>query len=393
MPISLVNTRQHWWCETMVVNSEARNLPAKQRGAVILLSVVLLLVLVIAVTVITGRIKSFEHKILLNSQSYQQAFATAEAGLNEGLGRLTADPDWDGTAMNGVLVGFGNYSIAGVMQQVLRDSTVVELFNLQATGTSLDGLATVTLREQALQYSVLANPPDVPLIVAGGLGVSGNFEVVANPNGGGEGVPLSIWTDQAVDLNTGSGTTCGLQEFSDGQCSSNPYSENGFKDSDILDSDPNFPTDMLEYLFNVPSANWENLKADANETATDCNSLGPASEGLIWIDGDCSINAGTIVGGQNAPVILIVTDGDLTMNGGAEIWGIVFSFRKPGSVLDFEINMIGGARVNGVVASNHPVGHSGGTYNSVYDTDVLEALEQNSAFRRIARVPGSWRDF
>jgi hypothetical protein len=364
-----------------------------QSGAMVLVSVVLLLTLVTLVTLSTGRIVSFEHKILLNEQNHAFAFSAAESGLARSLGVLNDDPGWAGAAINEVLAGQGSFSSAGVRQTVNRASGSVTLVTLSSSGNSADGLSTANVSEQAMLYSVLANPPDVPLIVAGGLDVSGNFEVVANANGGGNGVPLSIWTDGNVDMNNGSGTTCGLQEFNDGNCSADPYSESGFQDQDILDNDPAFPPDLMEYMFNVPEAEWDTLRSDANLRLPDCSTLGAASTGLIWVDGDCSLNANVLVGSVNNPVILIVTDGDLTMNGGAIINGIVFSFRKPGVIADFEINMIGGARVNGVVASNHPVGHANGSYNSVYDSDVLAELKVNDAFQRVARVPGSWRDF
>lgn len=367
--------------------------PSGQRGVVMLTAVILLLILVTLVTVSTGRIKSFEHSIMLNAQNYQLAFSSAEAGLAHGFGLLSESPSWDGTAVNRQLPGQGEFTVSGLRQNVIRDSSTLRLVTLTSVGRSPDDTATVTLTQQAIQYSIIANPPDVPLIVAGGLKVGGSFEVAANPNGGGEGVPLSIWTDMDVDMNNGSGATCGLQEFSDGNCSSSPYSEKGFQGSDILDNDANFPDDLMEYLFNIPEDDWPLLRSDADQLYTDCSSLGPNSMGLIWIDGDCSINANNVIGSISDPIVLIVTDGDLTMNGGATINGMVFSFRKPATTTDFDLHMIGGARVNGIVASNHPVGHANGTYNSVYDAEVLESLEQGDAFQRVAIVPGSWRDF
>lgn len=364
-----------------------------QRGAAVLVSVVLLLVLALLVTLYTGKIKLFEHRIVRNDQNYQYAFAAADAGLMKAMGRLTKDADWDGTAFSDTLTGNTTYTVSGTTQTITRNSAEFTLMTLTSTGTSPDGLGTATVQEQAIIYSVIANPPDAPLIVAGGLNVGGSFEVVANPNGGGTGVPLSIWTDGDVDMNNGSGNTCGQQEYSDGNCSSDPYSENGFQDLDIVDNDASFPSDLFEYMFNVPETNWESVKADADETYANCDSLQVATTGLVWIDGDCSLNAGTVVGTTDDPVILIVTDGDITMNGGATINGIVFSFRKPSTILDFEVNMIGGATVNGTVASNHPVGHANGTYNAVYDADVLSSIETGEAFQRVARVPGSWRDF
>ncbi|MGS2720302.1 PilX N-terminal domain-containing pilus assembly protein [Paraglaciecola aestuariivivens] len=365
----------------------------QQKGAMVIVTVVLLLVMVSLVTLYTGRIKSFEHKIALNTQNQNMAFQAAEAGLMHAFAVLSENTNWDGSAINQTLSNNSSFVATGVRQAVVRESNTMTLVTITSTGTSADGLATVTMTEQGINYSVLANPPDAPLIVAGGLNVSGNFEVVANPNGGGVGVPLSIWTDLDVDMDNGSGTTCGLQEYTDGDCSSSPYSEKGFQDLDIVDNDADFPTDLMEYLFNVPESEWNTLRNDADLVLNDCSTLGGGEFGLIWIDGECSLNAGDVVGSATDPVILIVTDGDLTMNGGATINGMVFSFRKPTTVLDFELNMIGGARVNGVVVSNHPVGHANGTYNAVYDAEVLAMLEQHDAFQRIARVPGSWRDF
>ncbi|MDF2178217.1 hypothetical protein P2G88_08125 [Aliiglaciecola sp. CAU 1673] len=366
---------------------------SKQHGAMLLISVVLLLIMALAVSMYTGRVKTQEQRILLNEQNYRIAFNAAESGVARALGILSEEPSWNGAAVVNLLGNNASYAVNGASQQVPRQSSTVTLVTLNAQGNSPDGLATVNVQEQAMLYTVLANPPDAPLIVAGGLNVGGNFEVAANPNGGGTGVPLSIWTDQLVDMNNGSGTTCGLHEHQNGTCSTAPYSEKGFKDLDIVDNDPGFPTDLMEYLFNVPEADWSQLRTDADLRLNSCAALGPASVGLIWVDGNCTINANNVVGSVTDPVILIVTDGDITMNGGATLFGIVFSFRKPSTVANFEINMIGGATVNGVVASNHPVGHANGTYNAVYDADVLSAIEQHDAFMRVARVPGSWRDF
>lgn len=365
----------------------------RQKGAAVLITVVLMFVLVTLVTVYASKIVSINNKITLNDQNRVHAKVIAEAGLMRAYGLLTETPSWDGTAVNEVLSNGGSFTISGVRQTVARQSSDISLITLTSVSVSPDGLATETVTEQAYQYSILANTPDAPLVVAGGIAVSGNFEVAANPNGGGEGVPLSIWTDSNVDMNNGSGTTCAKQELLDGQCSSKPYSEKGFKDSDILDNDPSFPNDIMEYLFNVPESEWESLRDDANLRTNSCAGLNAASSGLIWVDGPCTLNAGTVVGSATNPVIVIVTDNDIKINGGAVLNGMLFSFRKPGVTADFDLNMIGGATVNGAIASNHTIGKSSGTFNSTFDADVLAQLELNDAFIRVARVPGSWRDF
>jgi Tfp pilus assembly protein PilX len=369
------------------------NSKRQQKGAAVLITVVLMFVLVTLVTIYTSRIVSINNKISLNDQNRLLAKASAEAGLIRAYGLLSENPNWSGSSINETSTNGGSFTVSGVGQVIARESTDVRLITLTSTGVSADGLARDTITEQAFLYSILANTPDAPLILSGGIGLSGNFEVAANPNGGGEGVPLSIWTDGNVDLSNGSGTTCGKQELLDGQCSTSPYSEKGSKGNDILDNDSNFPSDIMEYMFNVSESNWESLRDDADILASSCAGLNVASVGLIWVDGPCSINAGTIIGSAANPVIVIVTNNDITMNGGAILNGMLLSFRKPGDVSDFEINMIGGAAVNGLVASNHQVGNSNGTFNAIFDADILAQLEANDAFKRVARVPGSWRDF
>ncbi|MBF7073792.1 pilus assembly PilX N-terminal domain-containing protein [Glaciecola sp. MH2013] len=367
--------------------------PNSQKGAAILVTVILMFTLVSSITIYTTKVVSSNNRIALNGQNKQLATVAAESGAMYAYALLAKTPNWDGSVLTETLPDGSTFSVSGVRQNVRRASSTVRVIDITSIGVSPDGLGNETIREQAFQYSVVANPPDVPLIVAGGINVSGNFEVAANPNGGGTGVPLSIWTDSTVDMNNGSGTTCGQYEFQSGQCSSRPYSEKGFKNTDILDNDPSFPADMMEYLFNTPSDDWATVRADANVITNSCASLGAASTGLIWVEGSCNLNAGTVVGSISNPVVLVVADSDINLNGGAEINGMVFSFRKPGTLSDFEIDMNGGALVNGIVASNHPVGHANGSFNSVFNADVVNNLQVNDAFQRIARIPGSWRDF
>jgi hypothetical protein len=364
-----------------------------KRGAVLLLTVISLLIMVTIVTLYTGRILSFEHKIMLNTQNQNLAFAAAEAGLMRSLGVLSINKRWDGAALSEVLNGESRFTVSGARADIVRVSTTVTLISLSSTGTSKDGLASVTVSEQVLSYSILARTPDAPLIVNGGLDVSGKFIVVANPNGGGIGVPVSIWSREVVDLAAGSGITCGQQEFSDGHCESSPYSGKGFKDADIVDSAPGFPDDLMEYLFNIPQNAWAALRDEADQSLTDCSALGLNSLGLIWVDGNCTLDGGKTVGAAGEPVILVVSDGDFIMQGGTTINGIVFSFRKPGTATNFDLRMLDGARVNGVVVSNHPMGGSSGSYHAVYDAQLLAQINVHDAFQRIALVPGSWRDF
>ena len=364
-----------------------------ERGAIVLTSVVLLLTMAALVTLYTGQVKSFENLITLNAQNRLLAFNSAEAGLMKALGILTIEPYWDGAQFTGSLPGQGSFTTTGSWKEIHRESATQRLVTLESVGQSPDRLSTVTVTEQALVYPLVANLPDAPLVVAGGIAAGGNFEVVANPDGGGAGVPLSIWSDLNVDLLNGSGTTCNQESFAEGNCSSDAYSQAGLQGPDILDSDVNFPDDLLEYIFNVPASQWTLLRNEADEVLSTCTSLGAATSGFIWVEGHCYITANTLIGNDTNPVLLIVVNGDLTMNSGSMITGLVVSFRKPTTAIDYEIYMNGGARVIGGVIANHDLGHANGYYHSTYHQDVLTLLQQHNAFQRLARVPGSWRDY
>jgi hypothetical protein len=143
----------------------------------------------------------------------------------------------------------------------------------------------------------------------------------------------------------------------------------------------------------VPEADWQQLKDMAVSEYANCDSLGPASSGLIWITGACSLGAGDQIGSADNPVALIIQDADLTMNGGAEIFGIGFSFATPGNINQYDFKMNGGAVIHGAVMSNRDPDLSNGNLSVRYSGDVLSNLVTNDAFRRVYRIGGSWHDF
>lgn len=155
-------------------------------------------------------------------------------------------------------------------------------------------------------FALINIPTGIPPVVASGtIDVTGNMQLVTNPNGGGNGVPVSMWTRRDVD-KTGTPNTCYLDEFlrdggsgQDGtlrwyqgmpichncDCPSSgslSYSGSGNKQCegiDILDVDNNlandpacpyesnrdvrpeeFPCDLFEYVFGVKA--WSDTDGD-----------------------------------------------------------------------------------------------------------------------------------
>ncbi|WP_127346709.1 pilus assembly PilX N-terminal domain-containing protein [Pseudidiomarina mangrovi] len=365
---------------------------SKQTGFATLTLSVLLLAIIILVTLYTARFKMQEQRIMRNHLASQEAAMIAEAALEQVIMLINSDrTDLNRTITSTVAAASYTAVLVGTRYEDTPRGEI-DVVDIRLTATSADGRATRTVQQQVAIMPLIRTEPDVPVAIRGSMNVSGSFQVVANPNGGGDGVPLSIWTSGDVDIN-GNGTTCGQQEFSEGNCATAPFSQRGDHGVDILDNDANFPADLLEYLFGVPEADWQQLRDMAVTEVANCDSLGPTSTGLIWVTGTCNLGAGDQIGSVENPVALIIQDADLTMNGGAEIFGIGFSFATPGNMTNYDFKMNGGAVINGAVMSNRDPDLSNGNLTVRYSGEVLSNLVTNDAFRRVYRIGGSWHDF
>ena len=147
--------------------------------------------------------------------------------------------------------------------------------------------------------------PEVSVMAAGSVGTGGNFNIVANPNGAGNGIPVSIWTGGPSPNGNvtmqGSSATCQLQDFTGNNSTcSNPSGEKlssaGNIGLDILENDVNFPNDVFQYMFGVARGDWETIYAMANSNSqviNDCSSLNETSGinfRLWWVVGNCDIS-------------------------------------------------------------------------------------------------------
>lgn len=115
------------------------------------------------------------------------------------------------------------YGVSAVLCTFAADGTCTRTADLR-TGLGTVTLASwaqipgentrITITETYGSFRILNLPPDAPPLVAGGLmqGV-GNATVVANPNSGGPGVPVSLWSRGPLDPNNGSWQTCQLDEY------------------------------------------------------------------------------------------------------------------------------------------------------------------------------------
>lgn len=226
--------------------------------------------------------------------------------------------------------------------------------------------------------------------------LNGNYTVVANPNGGGKGVPISIWSNGTVATPSGSAATCQLGDYNAGTCSANAISNRTIgvgPDIVMNDTSSNFPTDIFQFVTGFSTSQYETVKNDSTVVA-DCSNL-TGLTGKVWVTGTCTLN-GT-VGSASNPVQLIVQNGAITMNATDTLYGTLFAFCQPvSSSCSNSIQLNGGATVYGSVISNNPNGmgtNLNGAFNVIWNPTVSMAQTTSNQLKTMARTPGGWADY
>lgn len=377
----------------MTCKFNSHNRQNRQKGAILIVSVTLLLTLMSLVTLHTSTVKSLEYKIIVNNQNYIQAMAAAKGGLAHGFTLARQEPHWLGETRNLTFGAYGRASVTAVFAQIPRNSLLLPLVTISSTGFSNDGLAQVTISEQGLRVPIVAVIPPAPLISATGLTADLVLQLAANPNGGGAGVPISLWTANHNDLSASDAHTCTLQAFDEQRCHLDSYARLGETGLDIVDDGESFPPDLLKYVFNIASDDWPSLKANVDLNVNNCAQAPWQQSRSIWVSGDCSLSFGQTIGSAEQPVVLIIDSGNLTMASTSKIYGLVLMFRPPNILRTYRVRMEGSAYINGALIINNSLDDALSTIRIRYHLGVLDTLMRDNKMQRLARVPGSWRDF
>lgn len=283
-------------------------------------------------------------------------------------------------------------------------------------GQSNDETGNAIVQVEYVKTSLLTPGKIPPLMIPSGT-LSGNFNIVPDPNGGGPGVPISVWAKNTLDTAGANWKTCDQGEFKDrGEvcvdtkgngvdgddwlaCSCDAERSNTTNvTEDVVLYDSGFPTSPFAYVFGGGEdiVNLNEFKAEiksraeatglllANCTAIDTEFNALERPALVWVTGDCDISRNITVGNRENPIILVV-DGALRVTSTAEFWGILFGWST------FVLN--GGPVIHGSAISEYPSELTNGTYNQVYDADVFENLRNDTINTDIAKRSYSWRDF
>jgi len=285
----------------------------------------------------------------------------------------------------------------------------------QSDGTACTAEALVSEKVGAFGLVKDKGEPAAPLVSRSTFPPTGTAELVPNPNGSGNGVPLSAWLNTntscagqtPVDPSGGSWATCERHEWygqdslpSDSKCPQSncscpkdrkriSFAESGEQQIGIdLVADDEFPCDLFEYVFGVPRSRYAEIKANFT-VINDCGVLNENSFGLYWFSGNtCQINGNVQVGSAKAPVFLVSAGGNTRFNGGASLFGLLFVTDVENSSAQF--NAVGNMTIYGAGIIDGTLGQYQGTFQLVYLESVIEKATGSGG---LGTGAGGWTDF
>jgi hypothetical protein len=364
-----------------------------QRGAFVLLTVLLLLLMLTLVTLYTGRIQSFQHKILLNEQDRMFAITAAQRGLEQAIATLISHKYWPASGLDKADSDNRFYGVDAQTKHMDTASGPRAIVTLTVTGSSADTLVSAQITESLLIYPLITHLPKAPLVVAGGFASEGSFEIVANPNGRGQGLPLSVWSKALVTLKDTASYSCLLKAYELGRCQLDSLSQGAFKGPDLLDNAVDFPSDLLAHFLDLQGPSLQNLHQQAKFELTDCDALTVAGSAVIWVTGDCEIAARQQIASAAEPVVLVVMGGKIVFQAGAQLFGLLIWPESPDASPGLSITMHTGAHIHGALITHHQLGQSADTLSVIFNGEVYQALKKHPEFLRVARLSGSWSNF
>lgn len=153
----------------------------------------------------------------INKDGVEDAFDGRMLPIGD-VGRIDAVGGFDEVAY-GVGVVICRVAIPKSAGAATRCATVPEeqsntlVYNFVSVA-SLPGEGTRTTVSQMLGQYLIFNPDSnkPPIVASGTIDVTGGLQLVTNPNAGGHGVPVSVWTRKDV-TKTGTPNTCYYDEF------------------------------------------------------------------------------------------------------------------------------------------------------------------------------------
>ncbi|GGB36051.1 hypothetical protein GCM10011502_06410 [Oceanisphaera marina] len=364
------------------------------------LTITLMLVsILMSVSMLVGKALLAERRITLNELEYRLSHAAAEQGLAEAMAILKHEPVI--TAWSGAV----SHAMAEVTYRVTvePDTNLAGVIRLESVASLASGGESRV--RVAMARRTILNPdnsaPAAPLVLAGPNNViNGSITLVTHPDGGGSGVPVSLWSRGALG-GSGQLQSCYLADFepADNNCNPQLSHKNNVSqqmNSDMVTDDDNFPSDLLGYLFGYGQHQWSSIAAMATDIVAGCDEVNRAGFFIVTGNGDCELDQ--VTSSALAPVILLAKNVSVRSRTDTDFYGLLLLFDSATSnASPMSAQLAPGTRIFGSVLSNLGGNSLQGDFAIIYHPEVLCLLSNcnqsiASPFVSLNMLPGSWTD-
>lgn len=406
-----------------------KRLPIYQRGAASLLISLVLLTVITFVSLYTSRSVLMEQKISSNEYRSRIAFETAEAGAEDAIayinwGGKKGDRNDDGALdpvfdTNGDGIGDSNTADIQLADGTVTGHVALTLTNvssggtfaikIESTGTSPDNTASRTITQVLALVPGIPNVPDNPLLTRGSIVIDGSATVY-NDQGA-----STIWSGSAVDLGSNNSTHTQIANPDDPNypdclggsvdCGTVNSSDRYTAGLDIIENDDSLAhlTDdeffknffgALPETYHDSRVTLDVLAANVDQYASaDPPGIRLATNEVIWVEGDTSIDGGTVgcasavVGAGTCPTAdlkpsIVIINGDATFSGTPHFYGLLY--------VTGNVSVSGNLDITGAMVVQGANLNTSGSLNVKYDSGVLGKASDSGG---LGNGGGSWRDF
>jgi Tfp pilus assembly protein PilX len=267
-----------------------------------------------------------------------------------------------------------------------------------AQGWSDDNTAVRTITQCLGTFDLFdgGDGPKQPFVSKASVGVFGNAKIINRYTNS------SVWTGGANDISGAafatylrpSGTETSdytkdelnsADETANTQLVSNRNAGAGI---DIITDDATLASKSADQFFDMFFSMTKTQVMNAADSVDQKLAAGDSPNGmtgLIWVEGNLTLNANDVVGSSSVPAILIV-NGNLTLNGGATVDGVIY--------VTGTLQITGTPIIRGsVIGESNSTSGGGGTLRLVYVPFSGDDGEPPFIPGTGAIIAGSWKDW
>ncbi|AXR07219.1 hypothetical protein [Salinimonas sediminis] len=355
-----------------------------QHGFMLLVPVVILLIMVTGSAALIVESTSLQTRLSRQLRELEQQQVELDNALNRAI-LLTEHIDPEAAITEYQITGG---TVRLVEQVITRDARL--LHYALAANSSLP--ANLAARLSVVRYSLLTSVPAAALMLNSSWPATAHLHLQYTRA---DATPLaSVWSSSDFELPA-IGTICQTASVAATSCDSIPSSHVGEVTSDIEDSGiyanaTDYPKAVLAALF-YPAMSGLTQLQQASTLHRNCHGLNAHSAGIYYIQGDCTLRAGQVVGTVEAPIVLLVAGETLVLEENSLINGLVIGVHAEAERA-LTITSASTAWLDGALVLTRPLAPTS-SVRLRYHPAMLLSLQRSQSMQRSQPVAGSWRDF